>query len=642
MAGILGSGASKVTVQEIDLSTIVATAATDVAAMAIVSQQGRLTAVLNNSATQFAKEYGDGNPSVSMDHYTAREYFREGTTLWTIRAIGSGYSYAGVLMYQDGGVTKLVARAATDPANPDFTTQPAGASASWQPIAYFYPTMGPGIYANSRFSLGIEANAALPVAVTATAGSGGSLPDGAYTYYVAPVTINGDGAVTAVTVNITGQSGAGKVSFTLPTTPAAGVLGYRLYGRTAAQSGMINTVATGVSLSDDGSLSPNYNQQPNTSVPSNLPFTVKLYDSNVSASTPSQSFYCTLATALDDTGLAMDLENRINPYSDYIQVTSFVPFLATPPQVTTTTTVAMAGGLDGAAPTASDINNALAVFKSKQLYKINMMMNGGHSTPAVQKQLDAIASGRGDCLAILDMPSASQSVQAALTYRNLTLGINSSYSALYCPDILIQDDVFGRQQYIPPSGVAAAIMARTNRVANPGFAPAGMNRGAINQALKTRYTYDPDSGDQDQLFQAQINYTNKVIGAGTFMWEQQTLTTKQSALKWISVRNILNVCKTAMVGFLIYSLQEPDDDFTGRQIVSTINQYLDGVANQRAITSGVCISDSSNNSAAMLNSGIRVVTVVIVPLIPIHQIQLQCVVSKTGVSFSEVLKSVTQ
>jgi hypothetical protein len=42
----------------------------------------------------------------------------------------------------------------------------------------------------------------------------------------------------------------------------------------------------------------------------------------------------------------------------------------------------------------------------------------------------------------------------------------------------------------------------------------------------------------------------------------------------------------------------------------------------------------------MFNAGVRRVTVIIVPMIPIHEIQLQMVISKQGISFQEALSQV--
>jgi phage tail sheath protein FI len=49
--------------------------------------------------------------------------------------------------------------------------------------------------------------------------------------------------------------------------------------------------------------------------------------------------------------------------------------------------------------------------------------------------------------------------------------------------------------------------------------------------------------------------------------------------------------------------------------------------------------DNNNNPNAAANAGILVVTLVLIPQIPIHEIQLQVVISKRGVSFNETLAS---
>jgi len=208
---------------------------------------------------------------------------------------------------------------------------------------------------------------------------------------------------------------------------------------------------------------------------------------------------------------------------------------------------------------------------------------------------------------------------------------------LFCPDVLEPDTINGKQVYVPFSGWAAALCARTDRVANPSFSIAGLNRGLVN-VLKTRYTYD--QGQMDQLFDAQVNYTQTFVGQGIALWEQQTLSGQFSALSWLSVRRITNVIKVALYKFLLYSLQEPNDDFLGRQIVESCSSYLQAIQNARGISGFTVVSDSSNNSAQDFNSGIRNVTVIIIPTIPTHIINLQVVISKAGVSFQEVLSQV--
>jgi hypothetical protein len=426
--------------------------------------------------------------------------------------------------------------------------------------------------------------------------------------------------------------------------PVELAIGYVVYGRTndPAALGALITVGQGVTtFVDTGTIPPDTNHKPITS-PADLPppnptFTVSVFDNSISLDNPVEQFVCTLTPYTDSSGIECELEERINPYSQYIQVTNNTLALTDVPVVNTAQVTRLAGGDSGTAPTEFDVAQAYGVFSNKQLYQINTLINGGHATPTVQKAMDALAVKRWDSVAMLDVPSAKQKFQDAINYRKLELNLNSSYSALFCPDVLEADTINGKQQYVPFSGWAAALCARTDRVANPSFSIAGLNRGLVD-VLKTRYTYD--DGQSTELFKARVNYTRTFVGQGIALWEQQTLQAQDSALQWLSVRRIVNVMKTAMYQFLLYSLQEPNDDFTGRAIVGACTQYLQSVKDARGISSFQVISDSSNNSAAMFNSGIRRVTVIIVPVIPIHEIQLQMVISKQGISFQEALSQV--
>ena len=76
-----------------------------------------------------------------------------------------------------------------------------------------------------------------------------------------------------------------------------------------------------------------------------------------------------------------------------------------------------------------------------------------------------------------------------------------------------------------------------------------------------------------------------------------------------------------------------------RGIVSGATDYLDTVKNAGGLYDFTVKCDTDNNPNAAANAGILVVTVVLIPQIPIHEIQLEVVISKRGVSFNETLAS---
>src|SRR5690606_24571474 len=180
-----------------------------------------------------------------------------------------------------------------------------------------------------------------------------------------------------------------------------------------------------------------------------------------------------------------------NPFSEYVLVRSNAGSLFEPEKISVDSAPVtnMNGGDSGAAPTSFDVARAWAVFSNREKYEINCLINSGHSTPEVGLAMEELARTRGDSIAFLDTPSAKQKFQQAINYRNLELNLNSSYAALFCPDVLEVDTINGKQQYVPFSGWAAALAARTARVANQSFSIAGLNRGLVG-VLKTRESYD--------------------------------------------------------------------------------------------------------------------------------------------------------
>lgn len=641
---ILVQRASDVRVQEIDLSQVITSASTAIACQVVVSNQGSPDPKFFTNATDYLAEYGNPNAQISFDVYCGLDFFKEGDQLWARRAVHADALYSGLLMYNETDVTVLAGTTSgvSNPTLPDWSTLIP--SPTDTPIALFYPKRGPGSYANSLAVRVVSNNLTAPTNLAgASQALGGTLLAGAYQYQVSAIGDAGETlASSPVIVNVVGAAVTNQVTLTWDPVDLAN--GYVVYGRTSdtVAVGELVTIGKGTTtFVDTGTIPPDTTHKPITS-PANLPapdptFTVSVFDLNASVDNPVEQFVCTLTAFTDSSGIECELEERINPYSQYIQVTNNTLALMTVPQVTTTDKVQLKGGNSGTAPTEFDVAAAYGIFANKQLYQINTLINGGHATPTVQKAMDALAVQRWDTVAMLDVPSAKQTFQEAVNYRKLDLNLNSSYSALFCPDVLEADLINGKQQYVPFSGWAAALCARTDRVANPSFSIAGLNRGLVD-VLKTRYTYD--DGQATELFKARVNYTRTFVGQGIALWEQQTLQGQDSALQWLSVRRIVNVMKTAMYQFLLYSLQEPNDDFTGRQIVGACTQYLQSIKDARGISDYTVVSDASNNTAAMFNSGVRRVTVIIVPVIPIHEIQLQMVISKQGVSFQEALSQV--
>src|SRR6185437_6192358 len=100
---------SKVIVNEINLSQVITSASSSVAAQVVVSAQGSPFPQNFTNGNDYLSSYGNPTASISFDQYCALDYFREGNNLWAIRALANDGTalYSGVAMYTDGTLTYL-------------------------------------------------------------------------------------------------------------------------------------------------------------------------------------------------------------------------------------------------------------------------------------------------------------------------------------------------------------------------------------------------------------------------------------------------------------------------------------------------------------------------------------------------------
>jgi hypothetical protein len=631
---ILTQQGSEVRYREIDLSQTLIQESSANAAMVFVSNRGRPGLYHTTSPDVFQNEYGTRNAQISFGHYEAMDYFREGNSLYGYRVLGAGALYSAAILKDDSGATELEDTAGiTDPDSVDWDDLiEAGDNA----ICVFTPKHGPGSYGDSVAVRISSTNLTAPQNIDVnSSATGGTLTAATYKYKVSAISATGE---SLASVEGTETIGSGTTnSITVSWDPVPGAIGYNIFGRAASNTFLAKVGGATYSYVDTGSVTPDGDVTPITD-PEDLvitnEFTVEVFDLSTNTSVPVETYLVTLEESVGLDGVQQEIEQRINPFSEYVNVSSNVSALVEVPVITgTTAIVALAGGTSGAAPSNGDIVNAWETFKNKEESDVDVLINGGYTAVAVQQKMEEVARARATAIAFLDAPPTTQTAQQMIDYRNLTLNLNSSYAALFGPDVLEDDPDNGRALYVPFSGWAAALCARTDRVAFPWFSIAGLNRGLVN-VLGVRYKFS--EAEQTLLFKSQINYTRNFVGQGIALWEQTTLQAKASALSWISVRRLVNIIKKSTYKFLLYSLQEPNDDFLRRQVVGSIDEYLAVVKANRGISDYLVVSNKDNNPSQLYNAGILKVTVFITPIIPVHEIQVDMVITKQGVTFTEI------
>ncbi|MBW2169343.1 MAG: phage tail sheath family protein [Deltaproteobacteria bacterium] len=159
---------------------------------------------------------------------------------------------------------------------------------------------------------------------------------------------------------------------------------------------------------------------------------------------------------------------------------------------------------------------------------------------------------------ILATPPGYTPAQAR-DWRINTLGITSSYSALYYPYIQIADPVTDLPANIPPGGHIAGVYARTDASKSVGKAPAGTVDGKL--LFATGVERKLEFAEIDILHPNQVNAIINTPQTGLVVWGARTLERPPSDFRYVHVRRLFNFLKASIFnsthGFVFENVGPP-------------------------------------------------------------------------------------
>lgn len=354
---------------------------------------------------------------------------------------------------------------------------------------------------------------------------------------------------------------------------------------------------------------------------------------------PDESFLVSRDYRTDGHGSQLFIEEVINNQSNLIRVrnNSLAPLV----KVVAEAGQFIAGATDGMSTKKVDAATLVRgwdLYRDPEQVDVNILIQGGAPTyspradligdiVSIQLHMDQIAQDRMDCIAVLDVPSDQQSVAKSIAYRRNELNLNSSYSAIYSSDLYIYDKYNDRYIYVPPSGFAAAAYARTDRIAELWFAPAGMERGVLNvEGVRTIYNQD----DRDALTDNQVNAIRYIPGEGYYIWGADTLQAMASALSNVNVRRLLCFVEKSIAIAALYSVYAPNDAILWSQLEDMVERFLRPIQGGRGLYWYNVQCDDKNNTGDTIAAGDVHLDVYLDPVIPGKRIHLNAILVKTG------------
>jgi len=361
----------------------------------------------------------------------------------------------------------------------------------------------------------------------------------------------------------------------------------------------------------------------------------------------------TEVNALDETGGKRFVENVINQQSSYIRVSadlsSFVD-TAFPSSMVVDGFYQLSGGTDGSTPTDASVIEAYRLYEDPETVDVNIIIDSA-KTNTVKSDLIAMCEERLDCMTVLDVPKSlvvnnkGNETTNLRDWRNATgsytstgFNENSSYASIYGNWLEVYDKYNQKYRWVPASGFVAGVYAKTDDVADPWWAPAGLNRAVLTGIR--RLAWNPKLGYRDILYSNGINPIVSFAGEGKVVWGQKTMLSKESAFNRVNVRRLFITLEKAISTAAKYFLFEPNDTVTRSLLVNMINPFLRDVQSRRGIYDFRVICNDSNNTPERVDRNELWCDILIKPTRTAEFIVLNFVATKTGASFEEAAASI--
>jgi hypothetical protein len=217
----------------------------------------------------------------------------------------------------------------------------------------------------------------------------------------------------------------------------------------------------------------------------------------------------------------------------------------------------------------------------------------------------------------------------------------SKYFAAWYPSGLATN-VDGTDVVVPPSHMALRTIAYNDQVAYPWFAPAGLQRGIVNNAAAVGYvnvegqfiTVKLNEGQRDILYINGINPIRVMPQGGIVVFGQKTRQPYASATDRINVVRLENYLRYQLNLLAQPFLFEPNDTTTRKAVKDAFDRFMSELITLRALYDFLVVCDLSNNTPARIDRNELWIDIAIQPVKAIEFIYIPIRIKNTGASLS--------
>jgi hypothetical protein len=209
--------------------------------------------------------------------------------------------------------------------------------------------------------------------------------------------------------------------------------------------------------------------------------------------------------------------------------------------------------------------------------------------------------------------------------------VNNSFVATYFPDIVKYENRLNENITLPSSIAAIKALAYNDAVSFPWFAPAGFNRGALEDVINTKLRLNTE--ERNILYEARINPIASFPQGGFVIFGQKTLQQDRSALDRVNVRRMLLEVKRIISELSNKFIFEQNTPALRSKFVSQVTPRLAIIQAQQGVDQFKIIMDSSNNTQDDIETNRLNGKIILVPTRAVEFISIDFIITNSGVSF---------
>ena len=281
---------------------------------------------------------------------------------------------------------------------------------------------------------------------------------------------------------------------------------------------------------------------------------------------------------------------------------------------------------------AVDYDNMVSLLANQDDYKFNVLLTPGvvdsDDFASTVSTIIANTQDRGDNIYVVDLVKYGQNISDVVGAANLR---NTSYATTYWPWLQVAEPSTGELVWVPASTMIGGVYAYNDSVAEPWFAPAGINRGGLSTVVRAEKKLSQTN--RDDLYTGKVNPIATFPGTGVVVYGQKTLQTRASALDRVNVRRLLIALKSYISQIANNLVFEQNTAATRNAFLSQVNPYLTSVQQRQGLYAFKVVMDDTNNTPDVIDRNELIGQIYLQPTKTAEFIYLDFNITPTGASF---------